>query len=282
MKQFKNKVAAITGAGSGIGLALAKDLARRGCHLALADIREDRLFDAIAVIEAANFGVKVTGQVLDVSKREAVYAWAEQCQKEHGKVSLVFNNAGIAQSGTVESNSIEDYETVMNINLWGVIYGTKAFLPYMAAANEGHIVNISSVFGIQAQPSVSAYNASKFAVKGFTESLRQELDMKKSGVSASCVHPGGINTNIINDTHMAESTGDMMGTDTEMVKKRFSAMLRTSPEEAAAVILDGVRKNKRRILIGNDARLLDIQQRLMPVAYQRVNSFAIKLVGAFS
>lgn len=281
MKNFSNKTAAITGAGSGIGRALARQLAKEGCHLSLADVNEVGLTETVELIKAAGFRGKVTFAKVDVANRAAVETWAKKSIKEHGQISLLFNNAGIAQAGTVESNSIEDYEKVLNVNLWGVIYGTKAFLPHMREQNEGHIVNISSVFGLQSQPGVSAYNASKFAVRGFTESLRQELDMIKGNVSASCVHPGGINTNIVADSVISDSVGEMMGASSESARKRFSALLLTTPERAATVIITGVRRNARRILIGADARLLDWEARFLPTGYQRLNGFLLKTASAF-
>ncbi|NQD96625.1 SDR family NAD(P)-dependent oxidoreductase, partial [Pseudomonas sp. CrR25] len=203
MKSFENKVAAITGAGSGIGRALAYRLARQGCHLALADVNEEELAETAA--QARRLGVNVSTRQVNVAERDAMHAWAEQVVAEYGRVHAIFNNAGVAQGGTVEGNDYSDYEWIMAINFWGVLHGTKAFLPHLKAAGEGHVVNVSSVFGLFAQPGMSAYNASKFAVRGFTESLRQELDMQGCGVSASCVHPGGIKTNIAKTARMNAS-----------------------------------------------------------------------------
>src|SRR5690606_15018264 len=186
MKSFHNKVAAITGAGSGIGRALALDLARQGCQLALSDINAPGLQETVE--QAKRHGVRVTQQVLDVADGQAMQEWAAQVVAEHGRVSLIFNNAGVAHAGTVEANALAGYEWIANSNFWGVVHGTKAFLPHLRASGAGHIINISSVFGIFAQPGMSAYNATKYAVRGFTESLRQELDLTNCGVSASCVH----------------------------------------------------------------------------------------------
>ena len=194
MNSFINKVAAITGAGSGIGRALALNLAGQGCNLAISDVNAAGLKETAEA--ARQQGVKVLETVVNVADRAAVHAWADEVVREFGKVNLIFNNAGVAHAGTVEGSDYTEYEWIMNINFWGVMHGTKAFLPYLKATGDGHIVNISSIFGLFAQPGMSAYNATKFAVRGFTEALRQELDMDACGVSASCVHPGGIKTNI--------------------------------------------------------------------------------------
>ena len=194
MKDFRDKVAAITGAASGIGRALAQDLAGRGTHLALCDIDEIGLAETVALCEG--LGIKVTSQRVDVADRDAVFAWADQVVADHGKVNLVFNNAGVALGATIEAMSYEDFEWLMNINFWGVVHGTKAFLPHLKAAGEGHIVNVSSVFGLISIPSQSAYNAAKFGVRGFTDALRMELEVERCDVSSTTIHPGGIKTNI--------------------------------------------------------------------------------------
>jgi short-subunit dehydrogenase len=172
--------------------------------------------------------------------------------------------------------SYEEYEWITNINFWGVVYGTKEFLPHLKASGEGHIINISSVFGLFAQPSQSAYNATKFAVRGFTESLRQELDMARGGVSATCVHPGGIKTNIARSARTSESMRTLTGQDPEKATADFEKLFRTTAQQAALVILAGVRRDARRVLIGGDARVLDLMQRLMPTAYQSLVTRAMK------
>lgn len=267
MKNFKDKVAAITGAGSGIGRQLAVLLARDGCHLALSDVNEAGLNETAGQLRSS--GVRITTTVLDVSSREAVAQWASQTVREHGKVNLIFNNAGVALGSTVEGMRYEDFEWLMNINFWGVVYGTKEFLPHLKAAGDGHIINISSLFGLTAQPTQSAYNASKFAVRGFTESLRQELDLQNCGVSATCVHPGGIRTNIANAARMSDSI-KTLGMDPAKSARQFNKLLRCPPEVAAQVILDAVRNNDRRVLIGNDAKMLDLMQRVLPTGYQKL------------
>ncbi len=269
MKSFKNKVAAITGAASGIGRALALELAGRGCHLALSDIDEEELQETAR--KASGVGVRVTSVRVDVADREAVYAWAEQVVSEHGKVNLIVNNAGVALGSTVEKMSYGDFEWLMGVNFWGVVHGTKAFLPHLKATGDGHIVNISSVFGLAGIPSQSAYNSAKFAVRGFTESLREELDMLGYGVSASSVHPGGIKTNIARAARMDESIRDLgLGAEGLDTREVFEKSFITTAESAARTIVEGVKRNQRRILVGPDARVYDWMVRLLPSAYQRI------------
>lgn len=273
MQNFQNKVAAITGAGSGIGQQLALLLAKEGCHLSLSDVNEQGLIETVEKLKDTD--VRLTIKKLDVADQVAVKAWAEETVQDHGSVNMIFNNAGVALASTVEGASYEELEWIVNINFWGVVYGTKEFLPFIKQTGDGHIVNISSLFGLTAQPTQSAYNATKFAVRGFTESLRQELDMENCGVSALCVHPGGIRTNIANSAKMNDSL-KTLGMNPEKSAKSFNKLLRCPPEEAARQILEAVKKDKRRLLIGNDAKALDLLQRLLPTGYQKVIAFASK------
>lgn len=261
MYSLKDKVAVVTGAGSGIGRALAQDFARRGCKLALADINEAALNET-----AQSLGNDVMTQVLDVSRRDAVYAFAEAVKQRFGAAHVVVNNAGVAVSETVADLTWDDFEWLMGINFWGVTYGTKAFLPGLLAQNDGVIVNLSSVFGIIAVPTQGAYNAAKFAVRGFTEALRHEL--RGTNVKAICVHPGGIRTNIARSSRFYK---DPLGnTNAGAMADRFERMARTSPEKAAATIIAGIERGQPRVLIGADAVLIDWIQRLLPVRYYAV------------
>lgn len=279
MKNFRNKVAAITGAGSGIGQALAVELASQGCNLALSDINEAGLAQTAKLVAAT--GVTVTTAKVNVAERDAVEAWAQQVVREHGKVNLIFNNAGVAMGGSVADTSYADYEWIMGINLWGVVYGSKAFLPLLQQnGEEGHIVNISSVFGLFAQPTQSGYNMSKFAVRGFTEALRQELDLSGGRVSCTCVHPGGIKTNIARNARMTKGMERLSaGAGAEKMRDKFESMFITSPHKAARIILAAVKSNQRRVLVGPDARLFDWMQRLLPKHYQQVVTTSFRLAS---
>jgi butyryl-CoA dehydrogenase len=267
MKTFDGRVAAITGAGSGIGRALARELAARGAHLALSDIDETGLAETVTLCEGS--GVKVTSQRLDVADRDAMYAWADQVVDDHGQVNFIFNNAGVALAATIEAVAYEDFEWLMNINFWGVVYGTKAFLPHLKAAGEGHVVNLSSVFGLVSIPSQSAYNAAKFAVRGFTDSLRMELEIEGSPVSCTTVHPGGIKTNIARNARIDASVTTMAG-DPEEARSQFDRVAVTRPEKAARQILAAVERDRRRVLVGPDAVVIDFISRLPAGLYQRV------------
>lgn len=267
MKDFRGKVAAITGAGSGLGRGLALELAERGAHLALSDVHAAGLAETACA--AGAFGTRVTTAVVDVASRSQVVAWADGCAQEHGGVNLVFNNAGVALAARAESVSPEDFEWLMGINFWGVVHGTQAFLPHLRASGQGHVVNISSLFGLMAMPTQSAYNASKFAVRGFTEALRMELDLEGGAVSATCVHPGGVATNIAMAQRVDAELLQRTGLDEKAHRARGHALIQvTSPQAAARQILQGVQRNARRVLVGPDARRMDRIVRLLGSAYQ--------------
>jgi len=265
VRDLGRRVAAITGSGSGIGRALAVDLARRGTRLALSDIDEDGLTETVALCTRS--GATVTSQCLDVADRQAVEEWAGIVVAAHGRVELVVNNAGVALGATVEAMGYDDFEWLMGINFWGVVYGTKAFLPHLKAAGEGHIVNLSSVFGLISVPAQSAYNASKFAVRGFTDALRMELAIEGSGVSCTTVHPGGIKTNIARNARMDDSVATLTG-DAGSARDQFDKVAITSPERAARRILAAVEHGRPRVLVGPDASVIDALSRLPAGVYQ--------------
>jgi NAD(P)-dependent dehydrogenase (short-subunit alcohol dehydrogenase family) len=263
VRDFRDKVAVVTGAGSGIGRALAVALAREGARLALSDVDEAGLAETAALLRGGRVGT----ERVDVADRDAVHRHAERVVAEHGRVNLVVNNAGVALSGTIAETSYEDLGWLFGINFWGVVYGTKAFLPHLERSGEGHVVNVSSVFGLIAVPGQGAYNAAKFAVRGFTECLREELELAGSCVSATCVHPGGIKTNIARNARLTERPG---APDRDAMNAAFERVARTPADAAAAKILAGVRRNARRVLVGPDAYAVDVLQRLLPTAYQRI------------
>ena len=278
MQQFHGKVAAITGAGSGIGRGLALELAAKGCHLALSDVDDTGIAETVALVERAAGiagSVKVSSAHVDVTDRDAVEAWAADVVDEFGRVNLIFNNAGVALSANVSAMSYESFRWLMDINFWGVVHGTMAFLPHLKASGDGHVVNISSVFGLLGIPSQSAYNSAKFAVRGFTDALRTELDIEPCGVSATTIHPGGIRTNIARNARF-EFAEHEEAVDAEQAAVDFERFARTTPQKAAQLILGAVEKNKRRALIGPDAHVFDAAARVSP----RVSQWALgKLIA---
>ncbi|MGW0658667.1 SDR family NAD(P)-dependent oxidoreductase [Streptodolium elevatio] len=256
MREFAGKVAAITGAGSGIGRALAYELARHGARLALSDVDEEAVRETAAV--ALGHGASETAASrVDVADRHAVQAWADETAGHFGTVNLVVNNAGVALTASVEEMDWDDFEWLMGVNFWGVAHGTKAFLPHLRRARDAHLVNISSVFGLMGIPTQSAYCAAKYAVRGFTESLRQEMRMSGSGVRVTTVHPGGVKTNIARRARAASNR------EVDTLADEFDKVARTSPERAARIIVRGVKRNRARIFVGPDATLIDVGQRLL-------------------
>ncbi|WP_024793826.1 SDR family NAD(P)-dependent oxidoreductase [Tomitella biformata] len=265
MTEIAGKVAVITGSGSGIGRALALNLAKGGAKLALSDM--DTIGLAETVRQAELLGAQVHSAPLDVTQREAFLDYAAAVHEHFGVVNMIFNNAGIAFTGDVEVSEFKDIERVMDVDFWGVVNGTKAFLPYLIESGDGHVVNVSSLFGLLSIPGQSAYNAAKFAVRGFTESFRQEMMISKQPVQVTCVHPGGIKTAIARNSTTADSQDQA---DLAQFFDRYLA--HTSPDAAAKRILKGVTGNRGRVLIGMDARVLDLFVRITGSGYQRIVS----------
>ena len=267
MHVFTDQVAVVTGAASGMGRSLAVRLAAEGARLAISDVDTTGLAETARLCR--DHGAQVHEQRLDVSQREAVYAYAETVAAHYGVVHLVINNAGIALTGDVEDMTHADVERIMAVDFWGVVHGTMAFLPHVIASGDGRIVNTSSLFGLIAMPGQSAYNAAKFAVRGFTEALREEMLVNKHPVKVTCVHPGGVKTAIAaNGTAVGPRDADALA---ELFEKKLA---RVTADKAAQVILDGSRRGRPRVLVGTDAKVLDVVQRLTGSGYQRLIAFA--------
>jgi NAD(P)-dependent dehydrogenase (short-subunit alcohol dehydrogenase family) len=265
MSEVRGKVCVVTGAGSGIGRALAIELAERGARaLAISDINEVSVEETASLLKGRE--VEVHTARLDVSDREAFAAYATEVAERFGVVHQIYNNAGIADNDPVEEFEYDRYERVLNINLWGVIYGTKEFLPHLIASGDGHIVNVSSLNGIMAQAGLSAYCASKFAVRGFTESVAFDLKDEGHPVRTTVVHPGGIKTGIATSAlEWAKQTGREITTEHEQRAKFYNEkLLKMDPSRAAQIVVNGVEANNPRVLVGNDAKLLDALVRFMP------------------
>ena len=259
---FAGKVAAVTGAGSGIGQALAVELARRGAKLAISDVDATGLAHTEQQIQAMGATAKVDR--LDVTEREAVLAYADDVRGHFGAVNQIYNNAGIAFMGDIEVTAFEDLERVINVNYWGVVNGTKAFLPHLIASGDGHVVNISSMYGLFAVQGQAAYNSAKFAVRGFTEALRQEMAVAGHPVKVTCVHPGYIKTPLI---HNATTATDL---DKNALATVFDKVAITSPQRTAKMIARAVEGNRARVLPGADAKLFDAIVRLTGSGYMRL------------
>ena len=263
MRTFDGKVVVITGAGSGIGRALALDVAARGAVLALSDQ------DEVGLVETAERARTLTDREvridkLDVRDTAAMHEYAGSVASELGRVNALFNNAGVALHGDFEEVSYEDFGWVMDVNFGGVVRGTKEFLPHLIASGDGHLVNISSLFGLLGMPGQTAYNASKFGVRGFTEALRQEMLIAGHPVQVTCVHPGGIKTAIARNARATASH------DQAEVARFFDTRLaKTTAEKAADTIVKGVLANKPRVLVGTDAKVLDLAVRALGHRYQR-------------
>lgn len=263
MNSFEGKVAVITGAGSGIGRALALSLAGRGARLALSDVDTEGLAETVR--QARERGAQVKSDRLDVTEREAVLTYATGVVEHFGAVHQVYNNAGIAANGNIANSEFKDIERVMDVDFWGVVNGTKAFLPHVISSGDGHIINVSSMLGLIALPGQSAYNAAKFAVRGFTEALRQEMLIARHPVKVSCVHPGGIKTAVGRNATVAD------GEDQQKFAEFFDTRLALhTPGMAAETIVNGVAKGHARIVIGWEAKAVDLLARILGSGYQRV------------
>src|ERR1700719_2594874 len=260
-------VPAVTGAASGIGRALALELAARGCDLALAD-RDEAGLQAVAAEIAKADARKVTVHRVDVGEPAEIEAFAQAAVAGHPGLNILVNNAGVTLLGQFDEIDQAQMDWLMNINFWGVVHSTRAFLPHLARQREAHIVNLSSLFGIIAPPGQTAYAASKFAVRGFSERLRHDLQMAASPVRLSVVHPGGVATNIARNAR----TGSLMTDNARRAEAidRFDKVATKSPGAAAARIIQGIERNEPRILIGSDARFMDLLQRFRPTAYWAV------------
>jgi len=267
MTLIRGAATAVTGAASGIGRALAIELAARGADLALAD-REEAGLQSVAAEIAGAHRVKVTTHRVDVGAPAEITAFAQAAIAAHPALNILVNNAGVALLGQFGEIDQAQMDWLMNINFWGVVHATRAFLPYLATRGEAHIVNLSSIFGIVAPPGQPAYAAAKFAVRGFSESLRHELQITGSPVRLSVVHPGGVATNIVRNSRSGSGITDN-ARRAETIE-RFDRVAKTTPQAAAQRIIKGIEKNQPRILIGNDARMMDILQRLRPATYWNV------------
>jgi short-subunit dehydrogenase len=269
MKNLKNKVAAITGAGSGIGRMLALGMAAESCHLAISDVNAAGLKETEKLIGKS---IKVSTHIVDVSKQDQVIMFANEAAERHGGIDIIINNAGVALGDFLETVPIEDFEWLMGINFWGVVYGTMAFLPYLHKRPEGHIVNISSINGIVSNPNNGPYSASKYAVRGYTETLIQE--MKGSNIGVSCVHPGGIKTNIAKNTKVNKTYYSISSKQAaELYDKE---VFRTTAEQAARVIINGIKRNQQRVMIGYDAKILDLFMRFFPQTSVNITAIVAK------
>jgi short-subunit dehydrogenase len=277
MTAISGSAAAVTGAASGIGRALALELAARGCDLALADRDEAGLQTVAAEIAKAHV-CEVSLHRVDVGEPGQIEEFAAAATAAHPRLNIVINNAGVALLGGFSEIDQAQMDWLFNINFWGVVHATRAFLPHLAKQREAHIVNLSSIFGIIAPPGQTAYSAAKFAVRGFSESLRHELAMANSPVRLSVVHPGGVSTSIVRNSRTGIGVTDNARRAQSI--DRFDAVARTTPTAAALRIIEGIEKNAPRILIGNDARMMDLLQRFRPGTYWAVLAKRIEKMTA--
>lgn len=283
MSRIAGKVCVVTGAGSGIGRELALELARRGARaVAISDVSDEGLAETARLLAEQAPGVAVHQQHLDVADRHAFIAYAETVAGEFGVVHQVYNNAGIASGKTILDAGFEIYERVIGVNLFGVIHGTKVFLPHLIASGDGHVINISSLNGFMAQDELSAYCTTKFGVRGFTETLRIEMLRDRLPVRVTVVHPGGVRTNIATAglQHAEELGYDVSERERRRVQAYNEKLLRMPAPTAARIILDGVERDRPRVLVGNDARLVDLIVRLFPAGYAKLTLALARLARA--
>jgi short-subunit dehydrogenase len=264
MTAIRGGAAAVTGAASGIGRALALELAARGCDLALAD-RDEAGLQSLAAEIGQRHPQKVTLHRVDVGEPQQIADFAQAAIAAHPRLNILINNAGVTLMGQFYEVDQAEMDWLMNINFWGVVHGTRAFLPHLSQRREAHIVNLSSLFGLIAPPGQAAYVAAKFAVRGFSESLRHELQAAQSPVRLSVVHPGGVATNIVRNARSGHGITD--NARRAQAIERFDRLAKTTPQAAALRIIAGIENNQPRILIGSDARLMDLLQRLRPATY---------------
>jgi NADP-dependent 3-hydroxy acid dehydrogenase YdfG len=263
MQSFAGKVAVVTGAGSGIGQALAVELGRAGASLAISDVNTDGLSQTEDQLKA--IGAPVKTDQLDVTEREEFLSYADAVNDHFGTVNQVYNNAGITFIGSIEAARFKDIERVMDVDYWGVVNGTKAFLPHLIASGDGHVINISSALGLFSAPGQAAYVSAKFAVRGFTDALRQEMAAAGHPVNVTTVHPGGVQTAFARNAAFAD------GLDKAGLTDQFEAQqAKTSPQRAARVILEAVDKNKARVLIGPEVKAMDLLVRVTGGGYDRL------------
>jgi len=262
---FVGKTAAISGAGDGIGRALAQRLNAAGCHLWLSDINPQTLAETCASLDQSRGGL--VSRTVDCGKRDELFAWAESVASSTPHLDALFNNAGVGYGARFAESTEDNFEWLMDINFWGVVHGTRAFLPMLTRSDRGHLVNLSSIFGMVGIPTQSAYNAAKFAVRGFSEALQAEyLD---SNLAVTSVHPGGIQTNI---ARSARIDGSDSITDPEERDQQFRRLARTTPERAAETILRGTARGKRRIMVGWDAWLILQLTKILPTHYHWITA----------
>jgi len=289
MKTFKDKVAVITGAGSGMGRYLAMLLAKDGADVCICDVNEETLNETLAMLR--KFNVSVSSHVLDVSDKEAIEALPQKVIDQHGKVDIVFNNAGVTAGSHFQDMKEDNWDWVMGINFNGVINSTRAFIPYLVDKSEAAIINTSSIFGMVAVPGQTVYHATKFAVRGFTESLALEMKQTNPNLQIHCVHPGHIGTNIAATARMSdedfkdnEARSSIFTRNAPKTQQEMGELFKEGgmhPSKAAKIILNGVKKNKTRIFIGLDAKLLDLSQRLFPKNYHKTWLFFMPLLALF-